>query len=89
MTLDQFHALKVWHGLHGQRRPFEKGVWTTIVTLWLMGWMGVPISWVLHRPWAAASSVALTFLPGAYVTLRRWLHRARRLRCDWLVALRR
>jgi len=28
------------------------------------------------------------FLPGAYVALRRYLHRSGRLRCDWITALR-
>ena len=88
MTLDQLHDLKIWYGRHGRRRPIEKNVWDAVLTLWLMGWMGLPIAWVLHRPFTAASSVALTFLPNAYVALRKWLHRAHRLRCDWLTALR-
>jgi len=88
MTLEQLHDLRVWYVRHGQRRPVEKNVWDAVLTLWLMGWMGMPISWVLHRPWTAVSSIALTFLPNAYVALRRRLHRTHRLRCDWLNALR-
>jgi hypothetical protein len=39
-------------------------------------------------PWAQITCLALLFLPQAYVAWRTRMHRAGRLRCDWIVALR-
>jgi hypothetical protein len=87
MTLDQLHSLKVWHQLHVSRHPVEKHVWDTVLMLWMMGWVGGPAAFLIHRGWAIAVCFALLFLPGAYVTLRKRLHRAQRLRCDWIGAV--
>ena len=88
MTLDQLHTLKLWHQRHLREHPVEKQAWDLVLTLWLMGWVGGPAAFFIHAGWAAAGCVALLFLPGAYVALRRRLHRTRRLRCDWVEALR-
>jgi hypothetical protein len=89
MTLDEFHCLKVWHQLHVQRHPVEKLVWDTVLTFWLMGCVGGPAAFLIHRGWAIGLCFALLFLPGAYVALRRRLHRAGMLRCDWIGAIER
>ena len=47
----------------------------------------LPSAYLIHARWAVATCFALFFLPGAYVALRRHLHRAGILRCDWTVAL--
>ena len=88
MTLHQYHELKVWHARQGRRHPVEKAIWDTVLTLWLMGWVGGPAAYVLDRPWAEAACLAAVFLPGLYVAVRRRLHRTHRLRCDWMNALR-
>jgi hypothetical protein len=88
MTLDQLHDLKLWHQRHVDDRPVEKRVWDTVLTLWMMGWVGAPAAFLIHIGWALATCLALIFLPGAYVALRRHLHRKRVLRCDWIAALR-
>jgi hypothetical protein len=88
MTLQQYHSLKVWHRRHWRNHPVEKNLWEVILTLWLAGGIGLPASFLLDEPWAAAASFALLFLPGLYVTLRIRLHRSGRLRCDWITALR-
>lgn len=88
MTLDQLHNLKLWHQRHLRERPLEKHVWDTVLTLWLMGWVGGPVALLIQLRWAALLSVALLFVPGAYVALRKRLHQARLLRCDWISALR-
>ena len=87
MTLDQFHSLKVWHQLHVRRHPVEKHVWEAVVTLWMMGIVGGPAAFLIHRGWAIAVCFALLFLPGAYVALRKRLHRAQVLRCEWIGAV--
>ncbi|TMH12734.1 MAG: hypothetical protein E6H58_16655 [Betaproteobacteria bacterium] len=86
MTLDQFHALKTWHTTHGDH-PFEKNLWEFVLTLWLSGWVGLAATTLLAIPAAQLLCLALLFLPRAYVGFRTWLHRAGRLRCDWIVAL--
>jgi hypothetical protein len=88
MTLDQLHDLKLWHQRHVHDRPVEKHVWDAVMTLWVTGWVGGPAAFLIHRGWALITAIALAFLPGAYVALRRRLHRARIVRCDWISALR-
>lgn len=88
MTLDQLHDLKLWHQRHVRERPVEKQVWDAVLTLWLIGCVGAPVAFLIDRLGAACLGLALLFLPGAYVALRRRLHRAHRLRCDWIAALR-
>ena len=88
MTLQQFHELKVWHARQGRRHPVEKSLWDVVLTVWLVGWVGAPTAFLLHLGWAELACFSVLFLPGLYVALRRWLHNKRRLRCDWIVALR-
>ena len=87
MTLDQLHDIKLWHQRHLRERPVEKHVWDAVLTLWLIGCVGAPVAFLIHHGWAAIAAVALAFLPSAYVGLRKTLHRAHILRCDWISAL--
>jgi len=87
MTLHQFHELKVWHSHQGNRHPVERALWDAVLTVWLMGWVGGPVAFLLDRTWAELACLCALFLPGQYVALRRELHRTGRLRCDWMVAL--
>ena len=88
MKLDQFHELKQWHLRHLHEQPFEKHVWDSVLTFWLVGWVGVPAAFLIHAGWALVLCAALLFLPGVYVNLRRKLHSRGVLRCDWIRALR-
>ncbi|HJV61003.1 MAG TPA: hypothetical protein VJ743_08640 [Albitalea sp.] len=86
MTLNQLHALKVWHAYHPH--PLERGTWDTVLCLWMAGWVGLPSALILQLAWAQLACVGVMFLPHLYVALRRRLHRSGRLRCDWITALR-
>ena len=88
MTLQQFQDLKTWHTRQGRRHPVERAVWDAVLTLWMLGWVGWPAAFILHLEWAEIACLAALFAPGLYVGLRRRLHNKRRLRCDWMVALR-
>ena len=88
MTLDQFQQLRHWPLCHRYDHPLEGRIWSTLVTLWMIGWVGTPTAWLLHWDETALATAALVFVPGAYVACRTWLHRRGRLRCDWIVALR-
>jgi len=88
MTLDQLHAVKQWHVSHRPLQPVEYHAWDAVLTLWVAGWIGLPAALILHLPLAIGTCVGLVLAPGSYVTLRRRLHRANRLRCDWLSSLR-
>ncbi len=88
MRLAQLQALKDWHQRHWRRQPVEKHIWDFVLTLWLVGCGGFPAGWLIHSSWAEASCIPLFFLPSLYVAMRMRLHRARLVRCDWIVALR-
>ena len=87
MNLEQFHDLKLWHQRHRREQPLEKHVWDLVLTFWLAGWVGGPAAFAIHAGWALILCGALLFLPSAYVALRKGLHRARIVRCDWLQTL--
>ena len=87
MTLTQFEKLKAWHQRHWREQPVEKHAWDIVLTFWLVGWVGFPSAFLVHAGWALVVCGALLFLPGAYVALRRLLHRAGIVRCDWTAAL--
>jgi hypothetical protein len=88
MTLEQFQDLKVWHLRHHRDAPVEAMAWNSVMTLWLCGWVGAPVAFILSAPVAAIAAIALAFLPSGYVALRRRLARRHQVRCDWLVTLR-
>ncbi len=86
MTLEQFHAVRRWH--LGHARPIEKQVWDAVLTLWLAGCVAAPVLWLTGQLLLEPAAMAAWFLPGAYVRLRRGLHRRDWLRCEWITALR-
>ena len=88
MSLDQLQALKVWHQRHWREHPVERLTWDAVLTLWLMGWVGMPAALLAGHSHTAMAAFVLLFLPAAYAALRQRLHRRGRLRCDWLTSLR-
>jgi hypothetical protein len=86
MTLQQISTLRRWHADHQRRRPLEYQAWETVLTFWVLGGAGLPVSALLERPAAAAACLAALATPRLYLALRRHLHRRRWLRCDWLSA---
>ena len=87
MTLQQLHAVKLWHVDHKPDCPLEYHVWDGVLTAWMVGWMGMPATLILWWPGVAVICAFLFVTPSLYVALRRRLHRAGRLRCDWLESL--
>ncbi len=88
MTLRQMSLLKRWHLAHRDDAPIEYHAWDGVLTLWVLGWMGVPPALLLHWGWAVMSCVPLFFAPPIYVRLRARLHEGGRLRCDWIAIAR-
>jgi hypothetical protein len=86
MRLQQIWGVRRWHSHHQRRRPVECQVWDTVLTLWVIGWAGLPVSALLGQPVAASGCLAGLAAPSVYLSLRRWLHGTRRVRCDWLGA---
>ncbi len=88
MTLDQLQDLKTWHQRHIRDQPLEKQLFDLVMTFWLVGWVGSPVTLLVHAAWILPPCAMLVFLPGGYVRLRRRLHCNGTLRCDWITALR-
>ncbi len=88
MKLQQYQELRMWHLRQGHRHPVERALWDAVLTVWLLGWVGAPTAFLLHLGWAELGCLSVLFLPGCYVAVRRTLHNKRRLRCDWIIAVR-
>lgn len=84
MTLHQMTQLKRWQVAHKHHTPIEYHTWDAVLTVWLMGWMGVPPALLLWQPYGVLLCVAAFFAPAGYARLRERLHRDGTLRCDWL-----
>ena len=87
MTLHQLSVLKQWHVRHRREHPVEFHTWDAVLTLWLMGWLGVPAELILWQLYGLIACTGLLLAPGVSVSLRRRLHAQGRVRCDWLEAL--
>ncbi len=87
MNLRQMSTLKRWHVAHREQAPLEYHAWDAVLTLWLLGWMGLPPALLLHWLWAVVLCLPLFLAPPAYVRLRAGLHARGTLRCDWLAVL--
>ena len=67
----------------------EGHVWTAILTLWMVGWVGAPTAWLLQWDLAALGAALLGASRRAATSAwRDRLHRRGRLRCDWIALLR-
>ncbi len=87
MTLIQLTQVKQWMRQHGQRHVVELQIWDLVLCCWLLGWAALP-GLILLQDWLMLPVLLMgTLLPTAYVRWRCRMHRAGRLRCDWLCAL--
>lgn len=84
MTLMQLSAIHHWLLDHKDARPLEFHTWDGVLTVWLMGWLGVPAELLLDEPWGVMACAMALLVPRSYVALRSRLHQRGTLRCDWL-----
>jgi hypothetical protein len=84
MDLDALQRIKRWHLRHQNEHPVEYRAWDTMLTLWLVGWVGWIPAFAFDALWAAPLLALAMSAPSLYVHLREKAHKARRLRCDWL-----
>jgi hypothetical protein len=86
MRLAQLEQLHRWH--RGHHQPVEQALFSMVATLWLTGWVTLPLAVLMLGLSGALLSGALVAAPAAYASTRRRLHQSGRLRCDWLAATR-
>ncbi len=86
LGLAQLQSIKRWQVAHRREHPLEFQAFDAVLTLWVMGWVGMLPSVVL-LPWVLLPLCALAvYAPALYVAWRARLHAQARLRCDWLAA---
>lgn len=84
VPLMQLKAIKQWHVEHREDHPVEYHLWDTMLTLWMLGWMGMLPAMVLDAQWTLPLCLSSMLAPNFYVFWRQRAHAAQRLRCDWL-----
>ena len=84
ITLAQFQRLKHWREARHHTHPFERRMWETVLTLWMMGWIGWLPAFASDAPWAYPLCLLGIFSPQIYVFFRIKAHQSQRLRCEWL-----
>ncbi len=88
MTLQQLSNIKQWHLNHPLGHQVEQQVWDSILAVWVAGWTGLPMAWLMHSMPVVLLCVGLVAVPGLYIRWRRRMHTQGRLRCDWLCSAR-
>jgi hypothetical protein len=83
LTLKDLQRIKQWHVDHREDNPLEYHLWDTVLTLWLMAWIGWMPALLLDANWALPLCPLGLVLPQLYVQLRSRAHDRQRLRCDW------
>lgn len=86
-SVAQLSLIKFWLVEHRGDHPIESYAWDAVLTLWLMGWSGIPAALLLWVPLGVIACVLLVWVPSVYVHWRRRWHDAGRLRCDWRAML--
>ena len=87
MNLRGLQQIKQWQVGHRATHPVEYHLWDLMLMTWLAGWIGLLPSFALDALWALPVCALAAWSPDLYVLWRARLHRLRRVRCDWLVAL--
>ena len=84
MTLDELQRIKQWHVAHRAGHPLEYHLWDAVLTVWLMGWVGLLPALAFDLVWTIPLCAVAMAFPSMYVAWRRSAHRAHKLRCDWI-----
>jgi hypothetical protein len=81
--LQRLQRIKVWMRAHGQSNHLEYEAFDVVLTLWLMGWVGMLPALVLQQWWALALCWLAALSPKLYLRWRQHMHARGKLRCDW------
>lgn len=85
MTLAEIQRIRQWHVEHRHDHPVEYHLWDTVLTLWLLGWVGwLPAFAMGEAAWIAPLCLVGMHAPATYTRWRARAHERHRLRCDWL-----
>lgn len=84
ITLAQFQRIKLWREARHASHPAERRMWETVLTLWMMGWVGWLPAFESGASWAYPLCLLGMLSPRIYVYWRMKAHQADQLRCDWL-----
>lgn len=88
IPLTELQRIKKWHVAHRGEHPLEYHLWDTVLTMWLMGWVGWLPAFVLDACWALPLCAVAILVPRLYVNWRQQAHIKQRLRCDWVDCIR-
>ena len=84
MPLAELQRIKQWHVSHRHRHPIEYQLWDAMLTLWVVGWVGLLPASALQQLWAVPLCVLAIAAPSLYAAWRNRAHRQKRVRCDWI-----
>lgn len=86
LSLDELQRIKRWHTEHRSEHPVEYHLLDAVLTLWLMGWVGLLPALVSGHVVLMSVCLLGMSLPGLYVRWRGRAHARQSVRCDWLQA---
>ncbi len=84
MTLKELERIKKWHLAHRGDHPLEYHLWDVMLTLWVVGWVGLLPAYAFDQFWTLPLCGLAIAAPSLYAAWRQKKHRQHKLRCDWL-----
>lgn len=88
LGLQRCQRIKVWMRSHEDSNRLEYEAFDAVLTLWVMGWVGLLPSLLLQQWWLVPLCWLAVKTPSMYVNWRIDAHTLGRLRCDWIDAAR-
>lgn len=82
----RLQRIKMWMRAHEQDQRLEYEAFDAVLTLWLIGWVGLVPSVILQLWWLLPLCLLAVKAPSFYVNWRISAHAKGKLRCDWLDA---
>jgi hypothetical protein len=82
MSINELARIKRWQVAHKAQHPLEYHTWDAMLTLWLMGWVGI-LPALIFSEWILLACALGIGAPGLYVHYRVQAHQRHTLRCDW------
>jgi hypothetical protein len=79
--------IKVWMRAHENSNQLEYEAFDAVLSIWLMGWVGILPTMILQLWWLLPLCVLALKTPSLYVAWRIAADAKGSLRCDWLALI--
>jgi len=88
LGVKRLQRIKIWMRAHEESNALEYEAFDAVLTLWLIGWVGIVPCLILQQWWLLPLCWLALKTPALYVNWRVAAHTKGTLRCGWIEAVR-